>query len=889
MVFGLWKKLIVILTLLVPLATPVARAADGDLVRDTLKNGLRVILVRNTLAPAVALELNYLVGSVEAPPGFPGMAHAQEHMMFRGSPGLSPEQLSAIMAGVGGESNANTQQVVTQYTETVAAEDLETMLNLEATRMAGVLDSQQAWAEERGAIEQEVEQDLSSPEYLLYVQLLEKLFAGTPYQQDALGSRASFEKTTGEMLQKFHRDWYAPNNAVLVVVGDIDPPRVRDQVRRIFGTIAARPLPPRPEVTLQPLKPAAIELDSNLPYGIAMVAYRLPGYRDPDYAAGQVLGDVLTSQRSELYALVPEGKALATDFEGLSLPRAGAGIVTAAFPTGGDGKALSARLRQIIAGYLKNGFPPELVAAAKQHELAEVEFRKDSLAGLASAWSQAVAIEGRDSPDDDSEAIRRVSVEDVNRVARAYLIDDTAVNALLIPRPSGNPAPVKGMGREKENFSAKNVKPVKLPAWAGKLARRLPAVLDEKRPVEFRLGNGLRLVVVTTAASQSVGVFGEVKNSPYLEVPPGKEGVDDLLGTLLGYGSARLDRLAFQKALDEIAAEESAGTGFALKVLKEHFERGVELLAGNLLDPALPEAAFPVVQAQAAGAVAGELQSSEWLTERAIDQGLYPKDDPKLRHATPESISALSLEDVRKYHRAVFRPDLTTIVVVGAVTPAAARQVIEKYFGGWRAAGPRPATDLPPVPSNREVAMTVPDLSRSQDEVTLAETLGLTRTHPDYYPLQVGLRILSGGFYATRLDRELREQAGLVYSVEAFFHAGKTRSLFGVYYGCDPKNVDKARLLIERNLNRMQRQKVSPSELLQAKTILLRQMLLERTSSTSLAAQLLHLAQSGLPLDEPARAARRYRAVSAGQVRRAFARWIRPATFVHVVRGPGAQ
>ena len=155
--------------------------ADVNVSRAILKNGLTVVIVRDTLAPVVTTHVNYLVGSDEAPPGFPGMAHAQEHMMFRGSPGLSAEQLASIMAAMGGAFNADTQQTVTQYTSTVPAKDLQIALNVEAVRMRGVLDTQDLWDKERGAIEQEVDQDLSNPEYLLGARLLEKLFEETPY------------------------------------------------------------------------------------------------------------------------------------------------------------------------------------------------------------------------------------------------------------------------------------------------------------------------------------------------------------------------------------------------------------------------------------------------------------------------------------------------------------------------------------------------------------------------------------------------------------------------------------------------------------------------------------------------------------------------------------
>ncbi len=148
-----------------------ARAANSDVLRATLKNGLKVVIVRNRLAPVVSTSINYLVGSDETPKGFPGMAHAQEHMMFRGSPGLTAAQLADIGGLMGGDFNADTQESVTQYLFTVPAEDIDIALHIGAVRMRGVDDSQTDWDKERGAIEQEVARDLSSPGYVLYRQL----------------------------------------------------------------------------------------------------------------------------------------------------------------------------------------------------------------------------------------------------------------------------------------------------------------------------------------------------------------------------------------------------------------------------------------------------------------------------------------------------------------------------------------------------------------------------------------------------------------------------------------------------------------------------------------------------------------------------------------------
>ncbi len=881
----LFRPVLIILFLL---SAFTVQAAETDVIRATLANGMRVVIVQNKLAPVVTTEVNYLVGSNEAPEGFPGMAHAQEHMMFRGSPGLSAAQLSNIVALMGGNFNADTQQTVTQYFLTVPRDALDVALHLEAVRMRGVLDTQEFWEQERGAIEQEVAQDLSNPEYVFSSRLLADLFSGTPYAHDALGTRPSFQKTTGAMLKQFYDAWYAPNNVILVITGDVDPQKALALVKELFEPIPGRPLPERPAINLAPMKPASITLETDMPYGLSVVAYRLPGSDSPDYAAGMILADVLDSKRSDLYALVPAGKALFTGFDGGALPKASWGYALAAFPPGGDGPALLATIRDIIARYVKDGVPADIVEASKRHEIADAEFQRNSVSGLAAAWSQALAVEGRNSPDDDLVMIRKVSVEDVNRVARQYLRNDTAITAVLTPRPTGQPVSSKGFGG-KESFTPSETKPVELPPWAKKVEQvpALPASM--MKPNVYTLANGIRLIVQPEDVSSTVTVMGQVKNNDDLEEPAGKEGVSDVLGSLFSYGTASLDRLAFQKAQDDIGAEVSAGTSFSLRVLSGHFERGVELLSDNLLRPALPEEAFSVVRQETANSLRGQRQSPSFLSRRALREALYPQNDPVLRDATPATVSSLSLEDIKAYYGKAFRPDMTTIVVIGQVTPERARAVIEKYFGAWKAQGPKPATDLPAAPLNKPSSSVVPDASRVQDDVTLAETIGITRSHPDYYRLQLGNHVLSGGFYSTRLYRDLREKAGLVYSVESFIEASKHRALYGVVYACDPPNVFRARQLVERNLREMQTSPINQEELRRAKTLLVRQVPLSEESTDGIAGMLLSRSLEDLPLDESVHAARQYLEITAEQVREAFQKWIRPADFVQITVGPSPE
>ncbi|MEO7052127.1 MAG: insulinase family protein, partial [Rhodanobacter sp.] len=159
----------------------IAQTNDANVTRATLDNGLRVVIVRDTLAPVVTTEMNYLAGSDEVPAGFPGTAHAVEHMMFRGSPGMSKDQLAAIAANMGGAFNADTTQSVTQYYFVAPSQDLNVALHVQSLRMRGVDMDEAAWTKERGAIEQEVSRDLSSPNFKLQTQLIAQMFGGTPY------------------------------------------------------------------------------------------------------------------------------------------------------------------------------------------------------------------------------------------------------------------------------------------------------------------------------------------------------------------------------------------------------------------------------------------------------------------------------------------------------------------------------------------------------------------------------------------------------------------------------------------------------------------------------------------------------------------------------------
>lgn len=809
--------------------------------------------------------------------------------MFRGSPGLSADQLADIGSVMGGNFNANTRESVTQYLFTVPAEDLNVALHIEAIRMAGALDSASQWKQERGAIEQEVAQDVSDPGYVLYERMRAAMFAGTPYAHDALGTRPSFQATTAGMLQHFYDTWYAPNNAILVIAGDVDPQSTLLEVKRLFGGIQPKQLPQRPQVRLGAPRAAAFTMSTDQPNGMAMIAVRTPGLHSADFAALEVLSDVLDSRRFALFGLVPQGKALDADFSLDPLPQAGIAYAAVSFAAGQDPKALESAIRSILSDVAEHGVPADLVAAAKLQERRAAEFQKNSIAGFASDWSDALALYKVSSPDAELAQIEKVTVQDVDRVARKYLDLDHAVTAVMLPRGSGKPVPARGGFGGQESISLGAAKPTPLPTWAAVALRRLSVPPSTLHPVVTRLPNGLRLIVQTEDVSNTVSVYGHILAQPGLEEPHGEEGVSDLLDRMFMFGSNGLHRLQFQQALDAIGASEQAGSDFNVQVLPEHFDRGVQLLAQNELDPYLPAKALAVLRDQLAESVAARNVSPGFLTRHSLRQALFPATDPSLRIATPASLRALTPAKVQDYYRKVFRPDLATIVVIGKVTPQQALSVIQKYFGSWKAIGPKPPTDLPQVPQNKPDVVAVPDSSRVQDIVVLAQTLPLTRSNPEYYPLELGNAVLGGSFYSTRLSIALRKQSGLVYSVNSTLEAGRTRGAYLVEYACDPPNVAKAAAIVRREIADMQRAPVGKEELLRVKELLVRQIPLDESSVDAIAGGIISRADLGLPLDEPTIAAQRYIELGPQQIEAAFRKWMRPGDLVRVSEGPAPK
>jgi zinc protease len=871
-------------------AAPAFDGGDGGVLKATLANGMRVVIVRNAIGPAVSTDLTYLVGSRDDPSDVPGMAHAQEHMMFRGTPNLSTSELGTVATALGGSFNAATTDMTTQYQFTVPAADLDAVLRIESDRMRDVLDAQAQWENERGAIEQEVLRDQSEPgsDFFRDVQLL--AFAHTPYGHEGVGTRAAFDRLTGPRIKEFYRRWYAPNNAVLVIAGDVDPQRTLDQVRARFETIARRPVPAHAVAHFEPLERTVIKRPTTLVYPLAAVGYRLPGIDSDDFLPSFVLQGILDSERGPLRSLVDSGAAI--DAEWVSLPyvdEAQLAFATAALRPGANPVDGVATLEHILAEYARDGIPRELFESTKRRLIAGQEESRNSIAALASDWATTIAVDREPSIAREQELIAGVTLDDVDRVAKRYFRTDRAIVGALTPSSDASQnaaaAPV-GTGPEKPLAAQPPV--THLPPWANSLVEHIDAPAAGREPNEAKLANGITLIVEPETISDSVFLYGAIKSNAVGEEPVGKEGVSLVLAAMFDEGTSAQDRLQFARAQDDADSAISGGVGFGFQSTSRQFDRAVGLIAQLELEPRLDQPTFELARRRAVEQLQTDLNGSNAIASRKAAAYLLPPGDPELREPTVAGLAALTLDDVKAYAAKVLRPDLTTMVVVGNVTPSAARAAVEREFGAWRASGPPPDVTLAPLPLNPpgDVRLSLPV---GQDVVTVEQNVDLARTSPDVYPLQLGNAIFGGGSLGpeqSRLFRDLRQNAGLVYSISSILAPRRGRYELSIEYACLPANQSRIEALIDDEIKRMQTEPVGAFELALAKASTVRQSVIAEASVASIGQTLLDDALNGLPFDQRRRDDQSYLQVDARAVQSAFGAYVHSDHFVRTIEGP---
>lgn len=438
------------LLLLVMLLPPPVRAKVFDPETFTLDNGMQVVVVTNRTAPVVSHMVWYKVGAADEPWGRSGIAHFVEHLMFRGTETVPDGEFSQRISREGGQDNAFTSWDFTAYYQNVASDRLRMVMELEADRMVNLALSDAVVLPERDVILEERAQRVDNvPGSRLSEQMYAALFQNHPYGIPIIGWSHEIAELTLEDVESFYETWYAPNNAILVVSGDIDAETLRPLAEATYGQISSRPVPER----VRPMEPGAegerrvVVTDPTVQQPLWRRFYLAPSYaHDPDghaYAL-QVLSEVLGGgPTSRLYRslVIDQGLAVSagTGYSPNDLDYSVFVAVLAPTP-GTDLEDAEAAFEEEVARIVREGVPEAEVEAAKARLAIAADYARDSLFGPARTLGAALAT-GQTIEDVESwpDRIRAVTAEEVRAAAEAVLTAERAVTGLLLPEAPPSP------------------------------------------------------------------------------------------------------------------------------------------------------------------------------------------------------------------------------------------------------------------------------------------------------------------------------------------------------------------------------------------------------------------------------------------------------------------
>jgi predicted Zn-dependent peptidase len=768
----------------------------------TLDNGLRVIVHEDRKAPVVAVSVWYRVGSKHEPKGKTGFAHLFEHLMFNGSEN-APDDFFEPLQQVGAtDFNGTTNVDRTNYFETVPTGALDLALFLESDRMGHLLGAvtQEKLDNQRGVVQNEKRQGDNNPFGLLRYEIFENLFPkGHPYHHSTIGSMADLDAASLDDVKKWFTDNYGPNNAVLVLAGDIDVATAKAKVQHWFGDIprGANVKAPATSVPTLPA-PLAKEVKDLIPTPRVYRMWAIPGLNDPEAVSLQMATAVLgglSSSRLDNAMVRTDPVAVSVGAFAQSFEDAGLLIVQADVKPGTDVDTVGKKLDAEIAKFLASG------PTADELQRAAASYLGGTISGLESVGGfggKAVTLaEGALYSNDPAyykvelDRMAKATPEQVAAAARKWM-SRPAFSLTYTPgeRTEGGENRGGAVTADKVTHAVApdrywnpdlgDIGPDTGIGHATSIADRSqwPAVADLKA-LEFpdiertRLKNGIEVVFARRAAVPTVNVAVSF-DAGYAADPHNALGTQSLMLNLMNEGTKNLNSIAFAEAKERLGAQISGSanadeTVFSLFALKPNLGASLSLLADYIRNPAFDAKELERVRAQQLNRLKAEMNNPNAIASRLMAPMLYGADHP---YGIPPSglgdakaVEAATRDQLAAFHATWIRPDNARIFVVGDTTLAEVKKQLDASLGAWKA----PATAKPV--KNFDIAIPAPkprillfDRPKSPQSVILAGKV-LDAKGRDSLEILRSANDIFGGNFLSRFNTNLRETKGWSYGV----------------------------------------------------------------------------------------------------------------------------
>ena len=852
-----------------------------------LSNGLTLIVHEDHKAPIVAVNVWYHVGSKNERPGKTGFAHLFEHLMFGGSEHFHGRYIDAMERIGATNLNGTTSEDRTNYFETVPVSALDYTLWMESDRMGymvGAID-QQTLDLQRGVVQNEKRQDENEPYGMAEETEQQDTYpSGHPYSWSTIGSMTDLNAASLSDVKEWFQTYYGPSNAVLVVAGDVDPQAVHQKVEKYFGEI-----PPGPPVTRQrawvakmPASHRAVMQD-RVPQARIDKLWNIPEFGNEDSDRLDLVSDVLgVGRTSRLYKRLVYDDQLATSVAAFVNPReiGGQFELTAMARPGVPLERVEKAINEEMARFLADGPTPEEVNRVRTQHLANFVRGIDQIGGFSGK-------------------------SDVLAMNQTYLGDPCAYKVALDRARAATPAQLQEAARR---WLADGAYTLEIFPFGDPQASSQPA--DRSKPPEVgrppeprlpklertTLSSGLRVVVAERHEVPLVNLSLLV-DSGYAADQSASPGTARLTSSLLDQGTKTRSALEISEQLAQLGARLTAASSVdqifvRLSTLKSNLDSALGIYADVVLNPSFPESDFKRQQMLQVSSIERERATPVQMALRVLPGLIYGKGhayaEPFTGSGTPENVTRLTREDLLKFHAAWFKPNHSTLVVVGDTTLAEIQPKLEKLFAGWKP-GDIPKKNLAKVTLPEKSIVYLVDRPGSQQSLILAGNVAPPKNNPDEIPI-IAMNDILGGDFGARINMNLREDKHWSYGAQTLLIGAVGQRPFLVYAPVQTDKTKESLAEVAKELRDIRGDRpATDGELARVKNSETLRLPGSRETIGQVAASIEELVGYGLPDNYYDTYASKIREVSLGDTSRAASEVVEPDHMMWVVVGDRAK
>ncbi len=856
--------------------------------QDSLANGLKVLTVEKHDLPVVSFQIWYRVGSRNERPGITGISHLLEHMMFKSTDRIGPEEFSRIVQKYGGHCNAFTSEDYTAYFENMATEFLPIAMELESDRMQNLKLEPAEFDPERNVVKEERRLRENSPYGRLFEELYAAAYIAHPYSWPVLGWMSDIEAMTVQDLREYYRTYYAPNNATCVMVGDITRKDAMELVTRYFKNIPRNPKMPPKVTTVEPpqMGERRIKVNKDTKTPLVAIGYHTVEMGNKDFYTLEIISNILSNgESSRLYRSLVYDEQIALFVGGFNESQTNPTIfVFYSAPLKGHN---TNQLEQAIENELEKvkteGVTPRELEKAKNQLEAKFVFQQQRASGLAIQIGAAETRRSWRFLNDYLKKIRSVTNNDIISVANKY----------FIVRKQNRSHPYKHGVRSKQRRCK-----MKKTAFSIILLLLVTACLSAQtiwappKPERFTLKNGLTVLLLEKHQLPVISIDIMIKAGSITD-PSTLAGLANFTSGMLSKGTLTRNALEIAESFDFVGAQFSAQCDYdavflSLTALPKDFEGVAAVLFDLLTKPKFDSLEIQRLRSELISTIETNQDHPNTQSSEAFNQMLYG-DHP---YAHPEmgfvqSVGKIRPADIATHYRNYYQPNNCIISIVGDFKSAKIKKLINKQLGTWPRRPVLKAT-IPKIPEIKGSRALMINRQLNQAYINLG-FLGPKRNEPDYQAIRVMNYILGGGGFVSRLVKSIRMVQGLAYDVGSSYDPRLDNGPYYLYVQTKCASADTAVKSLILEMRRMQTELVADEELKEAKDYIRGSYPFRFETNSQTARQVLYLELYDLGADYFKKDIEKTLQVSKADVMAAAKKYLKPDNFLLAVATDTSQ